>query len=353
MRITRSRFGIDQLALGFEHRDQRAFAADQRARDVEAAILAGKQLVEVVTGDAARDGRILLANQIGVVFAQRFEMTVNVPVAAALADALAPSQPRSSSRPSCACRRKAAPPVLRCCCRSCPTSAHARRRSCCRSCRRNSSDCAWQDRGPRSADCCSLHGRGRATRRRRFPAERAPSARCVFTSSTPCMYFDQSITMATLQHWPARLVPPPRDSTGAPNFRAGSNRLHHILFRLRNHDADWYLAIVGGVHRIHCLAARVKAHLAFDVPSQLASRPATSTVPAERQSGCGNSIVCLRSSGVMSGTLLADMSLLQAAYRSASARFSSSPIPGRDRSGRSSPSTSSGKPSKNMRSMRT
>ena len=38
------RSGIDQLALRFEHRDQRAFAADQRARDVEAPVLAGKQL---------------------------------------------------------------------------------------------------------------------------------------------------------------------------------------------------------------------------------------------------------------------------------------------------------------------
>ena len=52
---------IDQLALGFEHRDQRPFAADQRARDVEAAVLAGNELIEVVAGDAARNGRIVLA----------------------------------------------------------------------------------------------------------------------------------------------------------------------------------------------------------------------------------------------------------------------------------------------------
>jgi hypothetical protein len=32
---------------------------------------------------------------------------------------------------------------------------------------------------------------------------------------TWCRYFDQSTTTATLQHWPARLVPPPRDSIGA------------------------------------------------------------------------------------------------------------------------------------------
>ena len=34
-----------------------------------------------------------------------------------------------------------------------------------------------------------------------------------------CMYFEKSRTTATLQHWPARLVPPPRESTGAPNSR--------------------------------------------------------------------------------------------------------------------------------------
>ena len=33
-------------------------------------------------------------------------------------------------------------------------------------------------------------------------------------SSKCCRYFDQSITTATLQLWPARLVPPPRLSTG-------------------------------------------------------------------------------------------------------------------------------------------
>ena len=33
------------------------------------------------------------------------------------------------------------------------------------------------------------------------------------------MYFEKSRMTATLQHWPARLVPPPRGSTGAPNSR--------------------------------------------------------------------------------------------------------------------------------------
>ena len=33
------------------------------------------------------------------------------------------------------------------------------------------------------------------------------------------MYLEKSITTATLQHWPARLVPVPRPVIGAPSFR--------------------------------------------------------------------------------------------------------------------------------------
>src|SRR5947209_13237543 len=41
----------------------------------------------------------------------------------------------------------------------------------------------------------------------------------VLISSTPCMYLDQSITMAALHVWPGMLVPPARDNSGAPNRR--------------------------------------------------------------------------------------------------------------------------------------
>jgi hypothetical protein len=36
------------------------------------------------------------------------------------------------------------------------------------------------------------------------------------------MYLEKSSTIATLQHCPHRLVPPPRPSTGAPNPRAAA-----------------------------------------------------------------------------------------------------------------------------------
>ena len=40
------------------------------------------------------------------------------------------------------------------------------------------------------------------------------------TDSRRSQYFDQSITTAVLVHCPARLVPPPRDSTGTSCSRA-------------------------------------------------------------------------------------------------------------------------------------
>ena len=39
------------------------------------------------------------------------------------------------------------------------------------------------------------------------------------TEVTLRQYLDQSMTTATLHACPARLVPPPRDTTGAPNSR--------------------------------------------------------------------------------------------------------------------------------------
>jgi hypothetical protein len=39
------------------------------------------------------------------------------------------------------------------------------------------------------------------------------------TDTSSWQYLVQSITTASLQHWPARLVPPPRDSTGTPARR--------------------------------------------------------------------------------------------------------------------------------------
>ena len=42
---------------------------------------------------------------------------------------------------------------------------------------------------------------------------------CGSTDATPWQYLDQSTTTAALQDCPARLVPPPRETTGTPCWR--------------------------------------------------------------------------------------------------------------------------------------
>ncbi len=50
---------------------------------------------------------------------------------------------------------------------------------------------------------------------------------------------------------------------------ARRNRLHHVFLRFWNDDADRHLPVVGGVDCIHCFAAGIEAHFAFDLPLQL------------------------------------------------------------------------------------
>ena len=78
-----------------------------------------------------------------------------------------------------------------------------------------------------------------------------------------CRYFDMSSTTATLQHWPARLVPPPRGrdrraDAGGRSATAGD----HVVAIARDDDADRHLAVVRGVGRVERAGAGVEAHLA-------------------------------------------------------------------------------------------
>ena len=84
------------------------------------------------------------------------------------------------------------------------------------------------------------------------------------------MYFVKSSTTATLQHWPARLVPAPRGRIGAPNFRHAATAATHVVFVARNDEADRNLAVVRGVGGVQRAAAAVEAHFAADLPLQLA-----------------------------------------------------------------------------------
>ena len=57
-------------------------------------------------------------------------------------------------------------------------------------------------------------------------------------------YFDQSMTTAVLQHWPARLVPPARERTGAEKLAADGDGFDDIAFGFRYNHANRNLACI-------------------------------------------------------------------------------------------------------------
>ncbi len=84
------------------------------------------------------------------------------------------------------------------------------------------------------------------------------------TLTTRLQYFDQSSTTASLVHWPARLVPPPRESTGAAVLAADRYRLDGRVDGARDYHADRHLAEVRAVGRVGGAAASVEADLSVD-----------------------------------------------------------------------------------------
>ncbi len=161
-------------------------------------------------------------------------------------------------------------------CRRCARpSPSAPRRSCCRSSRRACSDCASRDPGRRSG-----RGRWRPSAACRAPCPAAPArvARSTSSSRMPCRYFDMSITTATLQHCPARLVPPPRESSGAPYCAAEIDGGQDVDLVPGDHHAHRHLPVVGAVGGVERAAAAVEAHLAVELAL-------AAPWPARRESG--------------------------------------------------------------------
>ena len=74
-------FGIteDEPDFGFQNRDAGALASHQGLCNVEAPILAGQQMVEVVTRNTARNLRISLLDQLAVFLAERFQPIIDKP----------------------------------------------------------------------------------------------------------------------------------------------------------------------------------------------------------------------------------------------------------------------------------
>ena len=146
-------------------------------------------------------------------------------------------------------------------------AASGRRTSCCRSSRRACSGRASTGRARRS---------GRASRlalaqvvedaARLDPRELAGRGR---SRGSRLRYFEQSITTATLQHWPARLVPPPRERIGAPCSRQTATVATTSSTSRGIDDADRHLAVVRAVGRVERAAAGVEPDLALDRRAQL------------------------------------------------------------------------------------
>ena len=185
-----------------------------RPGDVEAVL--GQQRVEVVAGNSARDVRVCRLDLVRVLVAERAQLAVDARllVAAALDRGVLLVAGRAAPEPGAVVEQHLE--GARCCPRPCRCAARSRRRSCCRSSRRACSSCGWRAPG-RSA--------GRAARAASLstsstiPGSTMQVRASASTSRTRWQYLDQSMTTAVLVHWPARLVPPPRDSSGTPCAR--------------------------------------------------------------------------------------------------------------------------------------
>ena len=140
-------------------------------------------------------------------------------------------------------------------------SPSARRTSCCRSCRRACTTGASPDPAPNVRPTRS------ASSRRRSSTTPGCTRACRLAGSTarmPWQCLEKSMTTATLQHCPARLVPAPRERTGAPNCAAGRHGGDDVVGVAGHDDADRHLPVVGRVGRVERAAGRVEPHLAPD-----------------------------------------------------------------------------------------
>ncbi len=91
----------------------------------------------------------------------------------------------------------------------------------------------------------------------------------VSTELTLVQYLVQSITTAALQHCPARLVPPPRESTGTPWSRQTATAFAAASGVRGHHHADGYLPIVGAVGGICRAGSGIESDLSVHALAQI------------------------------------------------------------------------------------
>ena len=205
------RRAVDQTQRRLQDHDAGAFRSDQGLGDIEAVLR--QQVRKVVPRNPAGDVRIARANLVGVLVPQRLELGVDFAAPAAAPDdafkfvigSLADLHARTVIEQDVQLlgvfvrlarhdRMDAARVV----------AEHAAERA------------MVVGRGVRPEGEFVLLGR--AAQEIEHAARLHPRPLVVRGRVRGClrMYFEKSRTTATLQHWPARLVPPPRPRTGAP-----------------------------------------------------------------------------------------------------------------------------------------
>ncbi len=204
---------VDEPHRGLQDHHAAAFGAHQGARDVEAVL--GQELIEGIARDPARDLRDALPYWICVAVAQLLQPLVDLPAPTAFRDdaveLLVGGCPDARTQPIIGEDLEFLDVIG-------GQATHDRVRT------------AGVVAEHPAQGIVSVRGRVRGKgeavsfgARRRSSSTVPGSSRASLRSGSSARiwrrYFDMSMITATLQHWPQRLVPPPRERTGAPCFR--------------------------------------------------------------------------------------------------------------------------------------
>ena len=328
---------VDQVQAGLQDGDARPLRARQRPGDVEA--LLGQQVVEVVAGDPARQVLgIAAADLVGVAVAKGLEPGVDLALAPPSADD--PLQlllaRGADGHPGAVVEQDVqlvdlvgGPPG---------PQAHQRVDAARVVADHPAQRVVGVRRGVRGEGQAVPLGLGAEVvqhRARLHPRQ----LRSGSIERTLLTCFDQSITTATLQQPPVRLVPPPRERSGAPWRRQTATVSIDVLDVPRDHDADRHLAVVRAVGRVEGPAAGVEPDLAADRPAQLGR-----DAPGVDEEGSLH-LLAVPLGRVVVAVAMAIVLVLSSDSRSSDGvaggvlRLNSRPRPGRDRSGRNAPPT--------------
>src|SRR5581483_3745252 len=261
--------GVHQADLGFQDGDAGAFAAHQRARHVEAAVLARDELVEVIARYAPRDVGIALAHQAPVLVAQRFQPGVDFAGSAALANDI---EHLGVIHPA---DRHAGAVIEQ--------HMHAL-------------DVVHRLAGHLSVNAAGIVAQHAAEHAVRVRGGIGPPGEAVAPRGVAQVVADQAgldagVAVARIDFEDLVQVLGPVNHDGGVAALSGeagaaatgeqgraeaatnSDGFNHILDASGDDNTDRHLAVVGAVHGVHSPRAGVEAHFSFDHTAQLALEP--------------------------------------------------------------------------------